>query len=165
MFAEHLVLSRARMGQLAAVSLRPFNVFGPGQMGEGAVRNFAALAVRGENLKVTGDGSATRAWLYVDDFVEAVLAVVATPQSWGRSYNVGNPDTLVSTKDLATRILEAAGRGGQVEYVPHPGTDVRARWPKTEALRTATGWSAKIGLDEGIARTVAFWEGQGRDDA
>ena len=66
-----------------------------------SVRNFASLAVRGEPLQVTGDGSPTRAWIFVDDFVSAVFALASTPSAWGRSYNVGKPDTLVSTRTLA----------------------------------------------------------------
>ncbi len=159
-FAEHLVLSYSKMGQLSAVSLRPFNVYGPGQMGEGAIRNFAERAVRGEPLQVTGDGSPTRAWIYVDDFVDAVFAVAGEESAWGRAYNVGNASTSVSTAALAEAINAAARSTAGVEFVPHPGTDVRARWPRTEALREATGWSARVGLEEGIARTVKFWEGQ-----
>ncbi len=159
-FAEHLVFATARTTGLNVVSVRPFNVYGPGQMGEGAVRNFASRAVRGEALKVTGDGSPTRAWIYVDDFVEAVLALAATPSAWGRTYNVGKPDTLVATRDLAERINAAAGNEAGIEFVPHPGQDVRARWPRTEAIREATGWVPRVDLDEGLARTVAFWREQ-----
>ncbi len=159
-FAEHLVFATARTTGLPVVSVRPFNVYGPGQMGEGAVRNFCSRAVRGEQLSVTGDGSPTRAWIYVDDFVDAILALAATPAAWGRTYNVGKPDTLVTTKDLAERINEAAGNSAGIEYVPHPGQDVRARWPRTEAIREATGWVPRVDLDEGIERTVEFWKGQ-----
>lgn len=159
-FAEHLVFAAARTTGLNVVSVRPFNVYGPGQMGEGAVRNFASLAVRGEQLKVTGDGSPTRAWIYVDDFVDAVLALAARRTAWGRTYNVGKPDTLVSTRDLAERINTAAGNEAGIAYVPHPGQDVRARWPRTEAIHDATGWVPAVALDEGIARTVAFWRDQ-----
>jgi len=157
-FAEHLVLAYSKMQRLNAVSLRPFNVYGPGQMGEGAIRNFSERAVRGEALQVTGDGSPTRAWLFVDDFVDAVLAVAATPSSWGRTYNVGNSTTLVSTLDLAKAVLVAARSDAGVEFIPHLGTDVRTRWPRTEALSEATGWVAAIGLEEGLIRTMKFWE-------
>jgi len=156
-FAEHWVFAVSRMTGLPAVSVRPFNVYGPGQIGEGAVRIFCERAVRGEDLRVTGDGSQTRAWLYVDDFVDALLALAATPRAWGATYNVGRPEALVSTKELAERVLALAGAGGALQLVPHPGQDVRERWPKTDALRGATGWSPQVGLDEGLSRTIAFW--------
>lgn len=156
-FAEHLLFARARTEALSVVSVRPFNVYGPGQVGEGAVRNFAEGAVRGETLQVTGDGSASRAWLYVDDFVDAVLVLAATRSAWGATYNVGNPATLVETGDLARRICEAAGNDRPLRFVPHPGQDVRARWPRIDAITGATSWSPQVDLDEGIERTVAFW--------
>jgi nucleoside-diphosphate-sugar epimerase len=162
-FAEHLVLAYSKMGRLNAVSLRPFNVYGPGQMGEGAIRNFSEAAVRGLPLKVTGDGSPTRSWIYVDDFVDAVFALAATPSAWGRSFNVGNSSTSVSTRALAEAVLAAAESSAGIEFVPHPGTDVRTRWPRTEELREATGWQARVPLEEGLKRTVGFWEEQTRD--
>lgn len=157
-FAEHLVLAMARTEGLNAVSVRPFNVYGPGQIGEGAVRIFCDRAARGERLQVTGDGSQSRAWIYVDDFVDAVLGLIETEAAWGRTYNVGNPDTLVGTAELARRILALAGRPDDLDFVPHPGQDVRARWPRTRRLTEATGFTAKVGLDEGLARTLAFWQ-------
>lgn len=156
-FAEHLVLARSKMGQLEAVSVRPFNVYGPGQVGEGAIRNFCESALAGGPLRVTGDGSPTRSWLYVDDFVDAIFALAGRPRAWGRAYNVGNSKTSVSTRQLAEAIVAASGEAAAIEYIPHPGTDVRERWPKTTALTQATGWEAKVGLEEGIAATIAFW--------
>lgn len=156
-FAEHWTFATARMTGLPVVSVRPFNVYGPGQIGEGAVRNFCERAVRGETLSVTGDGSQTRSWLYVDDFVDALLALARTPSAWGATYNVGRPEDLVTTLDLAERIVRGAGAGSTVRLIPHPGQDVRERWPRTEALRSATDWRAQVGLDDGLSRTIAFW--------
>jgi nucleoside-diphosphate-sugar epimerase len=156
-FGDHLVFARVRRDGLRAVSLRPFNVYGPGQVGEGAIRNFFHAALSGESLRITGDGSQTRAWLFIDDFVDAVLALAAQPEAWGEVYNVGDPDTLVSIADLAGRIA-ALCDGVGVHYVPHPGQDVQERWPRTDKLRGATGWSPKVSLDEGLKRTMAFWK-------
>lgn len=156
-FAEHWTFATARMTGLPVVSVRPFNVYGPGQIGEGAVRNFCERAVRGETLSVTGDGSPSRAWVYVDDFVDAILALARTPESWGSTYNVGRPEDLVTTRDLAERIVRLADRGSTIRYVPHPGQDVLERWPRTHRLRGATDWSPQIGLDEGLSRTIGFW--------
>ena len=156
-FAEHLLFARVRSGRLTGVSLRPFNVYGPGQVGEGAIRIFAERALQGETLQVTGDGSQTRAWIYVDDFVDALMAVAATPAAWGRTYNVGDPEALLSTLELAERIAGLAGAGSAVELVPHPGQDVLHRWPRTDNIRSATGWAPVVELDEGLRRTLAFW--------
>ena len=74
---EHLVLRGGETHGFAATVLRPFNIYGPRQTGEGAIRNFCLAATRGESLVVYGDGSAVRAWCYVDDFVDAVLLALA----------------------------------------------------------------------------------------
>jgi len=156
-FAEHLVFATERQTGMPVVSLRPFNVYGPGQVGEGAVRNFCERAIAGEALEVTGDGSPTRAWLYIDDFTDALFAVVAHPESWGSTYNVGNPEARASTLELATLINRLAGNPAAVELVPHPGQDVLHRWPYIDALVDSTGWQPGIGLEEGLRRTLEFW--------
>lgn len=156
-FAEHWTFATARTTGLPVVSVRPFNVYGPGQIGEGAVRIFCERALRGQTLSVTGDGSQTRSWIFVDDFVDALLALVATPSSWGATYNVGRPEDLVSTRRLAERVLALAESTADLVYVPHAGQDVRERWPRTDALRSATTWAPRVDLDEGLCRTLAFW--------
>ena len=156
-FAEHWAFATARMTGLPVVSVRPFNVYGPGQIGEGAVRIFCERALDGSDIDVTGDGSQTRSWLYVDDFVEALLALARTPAAWGTTYNVGRPEDLVSTRRLAERVLALSEGSGALRFVPHPGQDVRERWPRTDAIREATGWTPQVDLDEGLSRTIAFW--------
>ncbi len=156
-FAEHLLFATAREHALNVVSLRPFNVYGPGQVGEGAVRNFCERAARGESLTVTGDGSPSRAWLYVDDFINAIFAVVGEEACWGKAYNVGDPKARLSTLELATRINELAHNVAPVEFKPHQGQDVQHRWPRVDALVEATGWKAQVGLDEGLLHTLEFW--------
>ncbi|MBN94065.1 MAG: epimerase [Deltaproteobacteria bacterium] len=160
LFGEHLLFAFARKTGLPSVVVRPFNVYGPGQLGEGAIRNFAERAVQGDDLLVTGDGSAIRSWVYVDDLVEAVLALAATPSSWGASYNVGNPDSQISTAQLARLILDESGGPGALVFEPHPGQEIQNRWPSIDAIRAATGWEPRVALAEGVARTVQFWRSQ-----
>jgi len=157
LFGEHLLFAFSRKTTMPVVAIRPFNVYGPGQLGEGAVRNFAERAVRGEDLVLTGDGSAVRSWIYVDDLVEAVFALAGRPDSWGATYNVGNPQSQLSTADLARLILQESGGAGSLVFEPHPGQEIQNRWPSIDALRAATGWEPKTSLTEGIARTVRFW--------
>ena len=156
-FAEHLLFATAREHGLRVVSLRPFNVYGPGQVGEGAVRNFCDRAARGAALSVTGDGSPTRAWLYVDDFTRAVFAVVGDERCWGNTYNVGDPQARISTLQLAMQINKLASNATPIEFEPHLGQDVLHRWPRVDALFDATGWQPQVSLDEGLRRTLEFW--------
>jgi nucleoside-diphosphate-sugar epimerase len=157
LFAESWVLMAHRAGRLPAVSLRPFNVYGPGQLGEGAVRNFCEAAVRGLPLRVTGDGRQRRSWCHVDDFLDALFAVAADSRHWGRAYNVGDEGRRVEMGELARRIQGIAGMGSPVELVPHQGQDVLERWPDTTSIRSATGWAPRVDLDVGLRQTVAWW--------
>src|SRR5919206_953780 len=75
---------------LPTVSVRPFNVYGPGQIGGGAIRAFIERALAGEDLEIHGDGSQIRAWCYVDDMVEALLAILERDESVGQVFNIGN---------------------------------------------------------------------------
>src|SRR5437762_7423466 len=76
---------------LPTVTVHPFNVFGPGQIGGGAIRAFIETALAGRDLIVRGDGSQIRAWTYVDDMVAGVLACLERPEAVGQAFNLGNP--------------------------------------------------------------------------
>jgi UDP-glucose 4-epimerase len=76
---------------LPTVTVRPFNVFGPGQIGGGAIRAFIEAALGGRDLTVRGDGSQIRAWCYVSDMVSGILACLERPEAVGQAFNVGNP--------------------------------------------------------------------------
>src|SRR5207253_3764942 len=88
---EHMAHAYHDELRLPIVTLRPVNVFGPGQIGGGAIRAFIEAALAGDNLTVRGDGAQIRAWCYVDDMVEAVRLCLEHPRAVGQSFNVGNP--------------------------------------------------------------------------
>src|ERR671934_1934513 len=94
---------------LPTCSVRPFNVYGPGQIGGGAIRAFIETALAGDDLVIHGDGSQIRAWCYVEDMVEAVLLCLEHPNAVGESFNVGNPRSTVTIYDLARRIKLLTG--------------------------------------------------------
>jgi nucleoside-diphosphate-sugar epimerase len=77
--------------------VRPFNIYGPRQVGEGAISNFCRAAARGEPLVIQGDGSAIRAWCFIDDFVDAIVRILETDASAGRVFNIGNPAEIETT--------------------------------------------------------------------
>src|SRR5215218_5210434 len=95
---------------LPTTSVRPFNVYGPGQIGGGAIRAFIETALAGRDLVIHGDGSQIRAWCYVDDMVAGALLVLERPEAVGQVFNVGNPRSVVNVFELAvpiTRLMEA----------------------------------------------------------
>lgn len=138
--------------------VRPFNVYGPGQVGEGAVSLFIYRALRGLPLRVTGDGSQVRAFCYIEDFCDAVETCLVRAESVkGTSFNLGNPVEPVTMRDLAERIIKLTGSQSAIEFVPHAGEDVRYRSPcidrAARELKFNPGWS----LDDGLKATIEWF--------
>jgi UDP-glucose 4-epimerase len=143
---------------LPTVSVRPFNVYGPGQIGGGAIRAFIETALAGRDLVIHGDGSQIRAWCYVDDMVEALLLVLEHPNAVGQSFNIGNARSAVTIYDLAQRIKRLTGCPGELVFEPLHYMDVELRIPNVDKARELLGFEAKVELDEGILRTVAWYQ-------
>jgi len=142
---------------LPTVSVRPFNVYGPGQIGGGAIRAFIETALAGQDLVIHGDGSQIRAWCYVDDMVDALLLALEHPNAVGHSFNVGNARSAVTIYDLAQRIKRLTGCPGELVFEPLGYTDVELRIPNVDKARELLGFEAKVELDEGLERTIAWY--------
>ncbi|HSI98581.1 MAG TPA: NAD-dependent epimerase/dehydratase family protein [Gaiellaceae bacterium] len=142
---------------LPTVSVRPFNVYGPGQIGGGAIRAFIETALAGHDLVIHGDGSQIRAWCYVDDMVEALLLALEHPNAVGQSFNVGNARSAVTIYDLAQRIKRLTGCPGELLFEPLGYTDVELRIPNVDKARHLLGFEAQVELDDGLARTIAWY--------
>jgi nucleoside-diphosphate-sugar epimerase len=154
---EHMAHAYHDELRLPIVTLRPFNVFGPGQIGGGAIRAFIEAALRGDNLTVRGDGAQIRAWCYVDDMVDAVRLCLEHPRAVGQSFNVGNPRSAVTIFDLAQRIKRLTGCPGEIVFAPLEYVDVELRIPNVEKARDEIGFEARVELDDGLERTIAWY--------
>jgi UDP-glucose 4-epimerase len=142
---------------LPTVSVRPFNVYGPGQIGGGAIRAFIEAALGGEDLVIHGDGSQIRAWTYVDDMVAGLLLALEHPSAVGESFNIGNARSTVTIYDLATRIRRLTGCPGEIVFQPLHYTDVELRIPDVAKAREVLGFEAKVELDDGLSRTIDWY--------
>jgi UDP-glucose 4-epimerase len=142
---------------LPTVTVHPFNVFGPGQIGGGAIRAFIEAALAGRDLTIHGDGSQIRAWCYVDDMVSALLLALEHPSAVGQTFNVGNPRSAVTIFDLAQRIKRLAGATGEITFQPLHYADVELRIPNVEKGRELLGWEPKVELDDGLEKTIAWY--------
>jgi nucleoside-diphosphate-sugar epimerase len=142
---------------LSTCSVRPFNVYGPGQIGGGAIRAFILNALAGENLVIHGDGSQIRAWCFVDDLVDALLLVLEHDDAIGQVFNVGNPRSVVTIHDLAERIRRIAGADVDIVFRELHYVDVEMRIPNVDKALKLLGWEPKVDLDEGLARTIAWY--------
>jgi UDP-glucose 4-epimerase len=154
---EHMAHAyHAELG-LPTTSVRPFNVYGPEQMGGGAIRAFIEAALAGEDLTIHGDGSQIRAWCYVDDMVEGTLLALEHPNAVGESFNIGNARSAFTIYDLARRIKRATDAAGEIVFRPLHYTDVELRIPNVDKARNLLGFEAQVELDEGLERTVAWY--------
>src|SRR5205807_4797704 len=142
---------------LPAVTVHPFNVFGPGQIGGGAIRAFIEASIAGRDLTIHGDGSQIRAWTYVTDMVSGVLLCLEHADAPGQTFNIGNPRAAVTIFDLAQRIKRISGASGEIVFQPLHYADVELRIPNVEKAREQLGWEPVVELDEGLQKTIAWY--------
>jgi nucleoside-diphosphate-sugar epimerase len=154
---EHLAHSYYDEFGLPTCSLRPFNVYGPGQIGGGAIRAFIETILAGRDLVIHGDGSQVRAWCYVDDLVDALLLALERPEAVGEVFNIGNERSVLTVLELATKIRQLMEADVEIKFRPLHYTDVEMRIPNAEKARKLLGWEPKIDLDEGLVRTIAWY--------
>jgi len=154
--AEHLCFAYHRQYGMPVTSIRPFNIYGPGQVGEGAIHDISLAALRGEPVIVTGDGQQVRTWCYIEDMVDAAVLAMESSAALGQTFNVGNAEPIVKMVDLAEQIIEVAGSTSQITYEPHIETDVRLRSPNTDRVRAALGFQPRVPLEQGLALTIAW---------
>ena len=146
-----------------ACSLRLTNVYGPRQLvkhnRQGFIGWFMRLAVEDQEIQVYGDGSQLRDFVYVDDAAEAFLMAGASDECNGEVFNVGGSEA-ISHRDLVGLLIDVAGTG-RVRYVEWPpdkkAIDIGSFYADSSKFRARTGWQPRVGLREGIARTVAFY--------
>ena len=156
---EHLLQCYHRELGLPTVTIRPFNVFGPGRIGDHALLRFAVSALRHEDLVVHGAGDQIRSWCYIDDFVDGVLAALVRPEAVGQDFNLGNPRNTLTVYELAKRVLSITGSTSKIRLVQTNYADVDIRVPHMEKARQLLGFDPSVDIDEGIRRTVAWcWD-------
>jgi nucleoside-diphosphate-sugar epimerase len=153
---EHLAMTYHRQFNFPACSIRPFNIYGPRQVGEGAVHHFIVKALKGEPLTIHNDGSQIRAWCYVDDIVDAVERMLTDERAVGHSFNIGNPRSTVTIHNLAREIVRLSSSSSRIENVKWDHPDVELRVPAVGKAKELLDWSAQVDLEEGLLRTI-YW--------
>jgi UDP-glucose 4-epimerase len=154
---EHMAHAYHREFELPVVTLRPFNVYGPGQVGEGAIHRFVVNALQNEELQIHGDGNQIRAWCYVDDMVDGVLLAMEHPNAIGESFNIGNARAVVTIYGLANTIVRVLKSKSPIRFIPKSYVDIELRVPNTDKARDLIGFEARIDLEEGLLRTGEYY--------
>ena len=157
---EHLAISYYKEQWLPTAVVRPFNVYGPGQVGEGAIRTFIQRAIRNEPIQIHGDGTQIRAWCYVDDMVEGVLLAMAHPRAVGESFNIGNQRAVTTIYGLAAEVVRVLESKSDITFVRRDYVDVELRIPHVGKARDLLGFEARVDLEEGIRRTGEYYRAQ-----
>jgi nucleoside-diphosphate-sugar epimerase len=162
--AEHLAHSYHKEFGLPVVSIRPFNIYGPGQIGEGAIHVFVTRALRDEDLKIHGDGDQIRSWCYIDDIVDALLLALEHPAAVGEVFNVGNPRGTITILSLAQMIVRLCNSSSRIVFEPKTYMDIELRIPRIEKAKTILGFRPQVELEEGLLRTIAWYRRQHVND-
>jgi UDP-glucose 4-epimerase len=167
--AEMICRAYTRIHRVRTVPLRLTNVYGPrSQMKHsqfGVVNWFVRLALEGRPIPIFGTGKLLRDFLYVDDCVDALLRAAEEPQAVGEILNVGNdqPSTFLEVAELLCELVP----GGSIEFTEF-SPERRAQEPgdfvsDITKIRHILGWEPKVGLKEGLSRTVAFYRERSGD--
>lgn len=154
---EHLAHNYFKQFGLPALSIRPFNIYGPGQVGEGAIRTFIKRALRDQEIRIHNDGSQIRAWCYIDDIVDAVLFCLKKKDAVGHAFNIGNPRSVCTIYELALKVVRISGSKSKLVFVDWPHPDVELRIPDVDKARRILGYEPKVDLEEGIKRTLKWY--------
>ena len=157
---EHLAIAYHRELALPTTVVRPFNVYGPGQVGEGALRTFIQRALKNEQIEIHGDGTQIRAWCYVDDMVEGILLALTHPNAVGESFNIGNQRAVTTIYGLANTVVRVLDSESNIIFTRKNYADVELRIPAVQKAQDLLGFEAKVDLDDGIRHTAEFYKGQ-----
>lgn len=153
---EHLAHAYNRQYNLPIVTVRPFNVYGPGQTGEGAIQIFIKRALTNEPIRIDGDGNQIRAWCYVDDFVDCLIRCIEDPKAIGESFNLGNARAVITILGLAQTVCRVLNSQSEIVFGPPLSADIAIRIPSVEKTKELLGFKAKVDLEEGILETAKW---------
>lgn len=156
--AETLFFDYRRQHDLPIKVARIFNTYGPRMLPNDGrvVSNFIVQALAGEPLTIYGDGSQTRSFCFVDDLVDGLMGLMATPHEVTGPINIGNPVEFTMI-ELAELVLELTGSSSQIDFRPLPQDDPTRRRPDITKAKEVLGWEPQQQLRAGLESTIAYF--------
>ena len=121
------------------------------------VSNFIVQALKNQDITVYGEGQQTRSFQYVDDLVEGMIKMMATPEGFTGPINIGNPHEF-TILELAEKVIKLTGSKSKIIYKPLPADDPMMRKPDISLAKKELDWSPSVNLDEGLEKTIAFFK-------
>jgi UDP-glucuronate decarboxylase len=164
--AETLFFDYHRQHNLRIKVARIFNTYGPRMHPNDGrvVSNLIVQALAGEPLTIYGKGTQTRSFCYVDDLVEALVRLMATPEGLTGPVNLGNPAEFTML-DLAQLVISSTNAKSKIVFRPLPQDDPLQRKPDISLAARHLLWQPRVALDEGLKRTVAYFRSVSRPAA
>jgi UDP-glucuronate decarboxylase len=157
--AETLFFDYRRQFQVDIKVVRIFNTYGPRMHpGDGrVVSNFIVQALKGEQITIYGTGRQTRSFCYVDDLIEAMVRMMATPAEFPGPVNIGNPGEFTML-ELAESILRLTASRSKLAFLPLPADDPKQRQPDISLAKEVLGWEPRVTLEDGLRETIAYFQ-------
>jgi dTDP-glucose 4,6-dehydratase len=155
-FAEAMTTAYRRFHGVDAKIVRIFNTYGPRmRLRDGrAVPAFMSQALEGADVTIFGNGRQTRSFCYVSDLVDGIIRLMQSNEN--DPVNIGNPQEM-TIEDIARMIIKLTGSKSQIVYRPLPEDDPKVRQPDITRARTLLKWEPKVGLEEGLTRTLEYF--------
>jgi nucleoside-diphosphate-sugar epimerase len=155
---EHLVYNYYKTYQFPSVSVRPFNIYGPGQKGEGAIHNFVIRALQNKPLIVHNEGAQIRSWCYIDDIVNGIILTLEKQEAIGHTFNIGNPRSTITIYNLARLIIRLSNSSSKIKFIKRDSPDVELRIPNIKKAQKILNFKPKIDLEEGLIKTIKWYK-------
>lgn len=157
--AETLFFDYHRQHDLDIKVARIFNTYGPRMHPNDGrvVSNFIVQALKGESITIYGEGQQTRSFCYVDDLVEGFIKLMATEKGFTGPVNLGNPGEF-TIRELAEKVIDLTGSASSLVFKPLPADDPLQRQPDITLARSKLNWEPTINLEEGLRRTIAYFD-------
>jgi UDP-glucuronate decarboxylase len=157
--AETLFFDYHRQHKMSIKVARIFNTYGPNMRPDDGrvVSNFICQALLGEDITVFGRGEQTRSFCYVTDLIDGLDRLMNSPESITGPINIGNPNEF-TIRALAEKVIAATGSKSKIVERPLPEDDPKQRQPNIALAEKMLGWRPAIELDEGLKRTIVYFE-------
>ena len=155
-FAEAMTMAYHRYHGVDTKIVRIFNTYGPRmRLNDGrAVPAFMSQALRNEDVTIFGSGTQTRSFCYVSDLVDGILRLLDSSEN--DPVNIGNPHEM-TIEEIARTIIRMTNATSRIVYRPLPEDDPKVRQPDITRARTLLGWEPKVGLEEGLTKTLEYF--------
>jgi UDP-glucuronate decarboxylase len=156
--AESLFVNYHKQNLVKIKIVRIFNTYGPRMHPNDGrvVSNFIIQALNNRDITIYGDGQQTRSFQYVDDLIEGMVLMMASPDNFTGPVNIGNPNEF-SILELAHKVIRLTGSKSKIIMLPLPPDDPFQRQPDITLARQELGWSPEIQLEEGLIKTIGYF--------